>query len=457
MKHLIFKVAMISAVLISTSCKKDFLETKPNKALLVPEKLEDFQALLDNNQDMNQVGYLTVVSTDDLYSTDAGLNTMNVHIRNSYLWSSNIYEGLTVADWNIPFTQIFYSNIILDGLDKIKPTELTSSNANSIKGSALFFRALAYHNLSTQFCKSYDETTAESDLGLPIRTKSDVNIKVERSNLKDTYGQIVDDLISASHYLPITSSYKTRPTRAAAYALLARVYLLMGDYSSALKYSDECLKLNDKLIDYNTLTATASRPFPQALPNGNDEVLFYSQILNTTTLTTYTTTRIVPELYDIYDANDLRKVMFFNNRGNGVVTFKGNYSGSLILFGGIATDEVYLTRAECYARLDRTEMAIDDLNKLIKSRWSNKVTYPKITASNSDEALAKILLERRKELVYRNIRWFDLKRLNKELKYSKTLTRIVNGTTLTLPPNDKRYVFQIPNDEIQRSGIKQND
>ncbi len=457
MKDLIFKTAMALVILVNISCKKDFLEAKPNKALLVPETLTDFQALLDNNQDMNQVGYLTVISTDDLYSTDAGLNTMNVHIRNSYLWSSNIYEGLSVGDWNIPFLQIFYSNIVLDGLDKLNPNELATNNANSIRGTAFFYRAWAYHNLTGEFCKTYDKLTAESDLGLPIRTKPDINLKVQRSNLKDTYQQIINDLITASEYLPALSSYKTRPTKATAFALLARIYLIMGDYPLAVKYSDECLKLDSKLIDYNTLIATASRPFPQILPNSNDEVLFYSQILNTTSLTTYTTTRIIPELYDLYDGNDLRKAMFFNNRGGGVVTFKGNYSGSLVLFGGIATDEIYLTRAECYARLDNKEMALKDLNTLMKNRWSNKVNYPTISAVNSYEALTKILLERRKELVYRNIRWFDLKRLNRDPRFAITLTKVVRGEILTLSPNDKRYVFQIPDDEILRSGIKQNE
>lgn len=457
MKDIILKIAMALTVFFNVSCNKDFLEAKPDKALLVPETLEDFQALLDNNQDMNQVGYLTVIATDDLYSTDPGLNTMNVHIRNSYLWSTNIYEGLSVADWNVPYLQIFYTNIVLEGLEKLSTNDHVSSTANSIKGSALFYRGWAYHNLVVQFCKTYDPASSNNDLGLPIRTQSDVNIKMERSSLKETYQQIINDLITASELLPQTSSFKTRPTKASAFALLARVYLIMEDYTSAIKYSDECLKLNNKLIDYNTLLSTASRPFPQVLPNGNDEVLFYSQVMNTTSLTTYTTTRIDLDFYNSYDVNDLRKVMFFNNRGGGVVTFKGNYSGSQLLFGGIATDEVYLTKAESYARLDNKDMALIDLNILMKNRWSNTVVYPSITAMNSEEALFKILTERRKELVYRNIRWFDLKRLNRDQKFAKTLTKIARGETLTLSPNDKRYVFLIPDDEIQRSGLQQNE
>jgi len=70
--------------------------------------------------------------------------------------------------------------------------------------------------------------------------------------------------------------------------------------------------------------------------------------------------------------------------------------------------------------------------------------------------LNKILTERRKELLMRGLRWTDLRRLNKETAFATTLSRIVNGTTYTLPPNDPGYVFRIPLSVINFTGIEQN-
>jgi hypothetical protein len=66
------------------------------------------------------------------------------------------------------------------------------------------------------------------------------------------------------------------------------------------------------------------------------------------------------------------------------------------------------------------------------------------------------LLERRKELCFRGLRWQDLRRLNKEPEYAKTLTRKIDGITYTLPPNDPKYVFPIPPNVIALSGMQQN-
>jgi hypothetical protein len=120
---------------------------------------------------------------------------------------------------------------------------------------------------------------------------------------------------------------------------------------------------------------------------------------------------------------------------------------------------MYLTRAECYARTGDKDKAMDDLNKLLENRWYTG-TYTYQTAATSDEALTKVLEERRKELLMRGLRWSDLRRLNKDNTRKKDLVRslTINGvtTTYTLPPNDLRYVLLIPKNVIDNSSITQN-
>lgn len=81
-----------------------------------------------------------------------------------------------------------------------------------------------------------------------------------------------------------------------------------------------------------------------------------------------------------------------------------------------------------------------------------------LPSENAEEVLFAIITERRKELPFvGEIRWEDLKRLNKEERFQRTLKRVINGSTFTLPPNDKRYVLPIPLNEIQLSRIEQNE
>ncbi len=70
----------------------------------------------------------------------------------------------------------------------------------------------------------------------------------------------------------------------------------------------------------------------------------------------------------------------------------------------------------------------------------------------------KILEERRKELPFTGqLRWEDLRRLNKDQRFAKILVRTIAGNEYQLLPNSKRYVFPIPDIEIELSGIPQNE
>ena len=66
-----------------------------------------------------------------------------------------------------------------------------------------------------------------------------------------------------------------------------------------------------------------------------------------------------------------------------------------------------------------------------------------------------MLTERRKELLFRGVRWVDVKRLNKE-GYGISLQRTIDGQTYRLGPNSLRFALPIPEDVIAMSGMPQN-
>jgi hypothetical protein len=117
---------------------------------------------------------------------------------------------------------------------------------------------------------------------------------------------------------------------------------------------------------------------------------------------------------------------------------------------------MYLIRSECNARLGNVQTAINDLNSLLINRYKKGSYVPYTTALSGGQLLTVILNERIKELYYRGLRWTDLRRLNLDDRFKVTLNRSVNGNNYSLPPNDPRYAYPIPDQEIQLSGIQQN-
>jgi len=113
---------------------------------------------------------------------------------------------------------------------------------------------------------------------------------------------------------------------------------------------------------------------------------------------------------------------------------------------GLSVPEVMLMQAEAYARLGgdpNRQKAIALLNTLRVKRILPANYTPLIAPADDETALRLVLTERRRELALHPVRWFDLKRLNKDPRFAKTLTRMLDGKTYTLPPNSNNYVYPI--------------
>lgn len=434
----------------------DYLELKSNQSLVVPHTLQDLDALLNNSDVMNaNTPNLGEVSAGESYATTSAWQYFDSENKAIYLWQKDltILSPIHLECWSEPYRQILYSNIVLEGIEKIDPNNAEITTWKRIKGSALFYRAWALSQLMAVFCEAYDPAKADNQMGIPLRITSAVEQDLPRASLSTCYKQIISDLNTATLLLPVQASVKTQPDQAAALALLSRIYLFMKDYEQALKYADACLEKQNELIDYSELDTAAKYPFNQF----NPEVIFHSTIKRHLTLPhsgsfAYTSN----ELFQLYDEYDLRKLLFFDVDNEGLVSFKGSYDGSQDFFTGLAIDEVYLTKAECLAHSGQVAAAIDVLNELLKTRYPKQDFRP-FQASSLTETLEVILMNRRKQLVFRGIRWPDIKRLTVAGLFNDTLKRNFNGETYTLPPADKRYVLPIPQMVIERSGIKQND
>ena len=457
-RTLIFLVLVVS--LVAGSCRKAFLAQKPSTNLLVPNSLNVLQELLDNTQVMNISPALGEVSADNYFLFNSTWAQLDIKESNAYIWASDLYEGQgLVSDWDIPYQQVFYANTVLQGLAGIQPDSAGQAEWNMLKGWALFSRAFAFFNIAELFAKPYDTATAATDLGIPIRLGSDINEKTTRASLQASYAQILSDLNMAEGLLPaaIPVSNLNRPSKLAAQALFARIYLSVGDYVDAGKYADSVLEVYSYLLDYNTPGIGGPIPFQKNMP----EILYQSNFVqpgNGNILEGLICSGCIVDtnLIASYDSNDLRRSVFYAQEGKtDSFTLTGGYSGSIFPFTGMATDELYLIRAECRARAGQTANALNDLDSLLTHRWKTGTFMP-YPITSAAVALDTILVERRKELAFRGLRWSDLRRLNRE-GWNITLTRSINGHSYSLLPIDSNlYTLPIPPDVIQFSQIQQN-
>ncbi len=413
--------------------------------MVVPATLADFRAMLDDAQLLTTSSLGSQeITCDNIFAPDDIFIGVSPLEQSFYTWQDD--ANLTNFDWDAGYRKLFTINSIIDLSDKyIAVNEQESIQKNEIMGSALFFRAQTHWELLQIFAPVYEKNSAGSKMGVVLSLNNDVQVRSPRANLETSYQQVLADLKSAISTLPEQTQYKTRPVKAAGYGLLARIYLSMSEYELALKYADSALKTHSVLLDYNMLVKPSpnSNPFPRF----HEEVI-YESILNTYSLFTRGARGgyIDSTLYNSYSDNDLRKEMFYFPLGDGY-KLGGAYAGTGRMLTGIATDELYLIRAECRARLNNITGAMSDLNTLLSTRWKTG-TYVDFVANTEDEALAIILTERRKELIQRGLRWTDLRRLNLDPRFAVTIERVVQGTTHKLLPNDLRYTFLIPNEEI---------
>lgn len=454
MRKSIYMLMLLAAVffisLLVSGCKK-FLDKKSNQVLTVPSKVQDLQMLLDEWYAVNQRNpFSGVSSADEFYLKEPQWAALEQFDRDTYTWQpSNLFRLGANNDWGTCYALVNRVNTVLFYLDDI-PRNGIDLEWNNTKGHALFLRAKTFLDLASIFSLAYDSATAATDLGIVLRLDPDFNKVSVRASVQQTYDRILQDLKEAAQLLPATSLHPLKPGKAAAYGMLARTYLYMRRYNHAYLYADSALRISSSLMNYNTpipgyFDPAASFPFSAF----NPEVIFscnigypqpvYQGYVDST-------------LYNSYHHNDLRKTLFHTTAQ--VQNFKGNYEGRNNLFDGVATDELYLIRAECAARKGFRTEAMNDLNLLLQNRFKTG-TFTPFTTATDEEALAIILTERKKELVFRGLRFMDIKRLNKE-GANITLTRKLGNNTYILPPNDLRYALPLPKDVIALTGMPDN-
>jgi opacity protein-like surface antigen len=300
-------ISCLAISLYSVSCKK-YLDERVNNNITTPSTISDLQALLDNatKLNLNNTSAFGQVSDDDYFLLSSSLTSLSASIQNAYKHIP--FDYFFANDWSVCYQTIYTTNTCLEIINKIDRTPQNAIAWDNIKGSALFFRAFNFLNLSWNYAKAFDENSSQNDLGIVLRIGTDFNIPSARSTAKQSYEQVISDAKQAISYLPDNSAHVFRPSKPAAYALLARAYLSMRVYDSALKYSNLSLSLKSNLLDYkSSINANASAPFTQKY--NNPEIVFYTETyVNWIASPAFATSRALVDttLFATYESTDVR-------------------------------------------------------------------------------------------------------------------------------------------------------
>jgi len=112
---------------------------------------------------------------------------------------------------------------------------LDAEDAESVEGEAKFLRGWTYFELAKWFGLPYEAGQTNSQLAAPIilTPTTDISdaVPVARSTVEQCYTQAIDDLTDAKTLLSYPNDVFA--TTDAASAVLARVYLQMGDFDNA--------------------------------------------------------------------------------------------------------------------------------------------------------------------------------------------------------------------------------
>ena len=458
-------ILAICVVVMLTGCN-DFLDIKP-KGEKIPKTVTDYETLL-NYESVQKVSdtYPTYL-TDDVYLPDVaqgtatpGLNSVDQSILNLYLFKKDVFgEAQDDGFWFASYNRIYYYNTVIDNIMNAEgPSE---QQKHSIRAEALISRALEYLYLVNGYAKYYDVRTAESDPGVPLILDEDISKKnLVRASVKDVYAQIQSDLQTALPNLPMQAKGNAfRASKAAGYGVLAKMYLYMGNYTEALKAANAVLEMNNSLLDLKKYAVVKPQSsigrtnVPQDIDNPENIYIKFAPYVYGLSSKVFGS----DELISLFSEDDMRLQVYFTKNFRNIPTDKYVWAPYLRANLAVSSPEIYLIAAECEAREGSIERAIALINKLRDNRIKNNTD---IVATDRNDALQKVLEERRRELAMSGmVRYIDLKRLNQESQFAKTVTHVTGEGTFRLEPNSPLYVLPIPAKVMRfnKNSMKQNE
>lgn len=454
MKHI--KIILLSLMILSTTSCEDYTDITPKGALVIEtaDQFHEMVSLPNRGYPINNFQYLS----DDQWMREANVigKTPNIDILNFTFDESVDRVSLmkTSSFYNQAYSYINRWNTIISLVDNSKGDEGTKQLA---KAEAKIYRAYDHFLLVNTYAKVYDPQTAANDGGICIMDKFDLEAQPSKSTVAQVYEFIQKDIEEALPHIQAKPFDVYHPSLAFAYAFKAKVHLFKREIAEAQAAAEKSLSYNNQIFDLVAYNQQGG-PNAVAVPAANNiEVLSYMYMTGYNEMNFAQSNIISPELRTLFGNNDARFNLFFNStsttnldQGSNTAYWATQYTKFFYPTVGMKTTEVHLMLAECHARQNRFNDAVAILNKLRAKRILSG-TINLAVPSTRKVTMQLVINERRKELLLGFNRFFDLKRLNNEADYAKTVTRLfplvntaVPQKTYTLQPNSRLYIIPFP-------------
>ncbi|WP_304063692.1 RagB/SusD family nutrient uptake outer membrane protein [Pedobacter glucosidilyticus] len=413
-------------------------------------------------------------------SPQSGANAATNLMYNFSMQPDNVFLARLSRNLYVPIAS---ANSTLFYINNTPPADSEfSRQKDRLMGEAYFIRGLCFFYAARFWAHQYGHNTNTSGGGilLPLEPSIDGSVGVKRATIEETYDQIISDLQQAAALLPVAydanihgafPAYRFRANKAAALAVLARVYFQQAtpaSYQLAKETIDKVIGntpgtitgtpetgnrvyslQNDITLPFNSTGFTAP-------PANSEEIL---RLVNSTTATAgYTNASInitnesggnpqsrgaarwflnrptpnppsntavtTSPLFDDV-VNDRRFTQLtFNNAfagaiGNQRLTQKWGFQTQATLIGMqtfplIRAAELVITRAEINAVQGNTALALDDYN-LIRRRaitgYVNRTLLDPAIGGTQAGLIAEIVRERQRELLFEGFDFWSWKRM----------------------------------------------
>lgn len=447
----IYKVVLVAVVLVAGSCSTDDLEPsleqskRSENALL---SVGDMEGLIKGAYNrMSASGYY---GRDYLVTNEVRTPNVFANGTSGRFTTEAAFAQLpnSIYIWDNAYGVIAIANILI-GTD-ISTLEGDQDVAKHIQGQAYAIRALAHFDL----LKTYGQMYVGGDLGVPYvkefkggndfpeRESVDSNVQNIMSDLQSAYqlmseGSFDSDLIASKEFMSQYTAKALESRVAVQFGMweearaAAKVVIDSGEYSIVPGDSYVASFNDDGGVNSIFEIAQSTTDYP-----GSDRMDFIWRGA------TYGDIEVIPAVLDIYGDSDVRlDILDYEGEKLRNMGKYPNIGANIIV---IRYEEVILNYSEALFHLGQTEEALTWLNKIPEAR--NADLYSEVTQEN-------LLLERRKELIFEGLYYWDLLRLGMDIEKVSPLQNIDE----TVPYGDYRLAFPIPLNEIDaNSNITQN-
>lgn len=347
MKNIFYTMILACCTILTTSCD-DWLEVKPYDKISEGELLkseEGYQKMLNGIYiDLNSEALYGKTLTVEMIEVMGGAYTIgndnsvwgNYKDLSSYKYATEYWRGRLDQTWNKAYALILNCNKILETIDDNQHL-FTGGSYYVVKGEALALRAMLHFDMLRLFGPVYSKDsdkkaipyyTKQTNAPEPLLTAEEVAGHVA-ADLEDARTLLANDPVKTEGTLMSGAQDGTgnfmryralRLNYYAVEALLARVYLYMGDKKAAFKYASDVIKTADNgifpFVDKSLVTGSPADP----------DRIFSSEVIFALTNTSRGT------IYkNFYDPSRLPNYVFYMD----------NSLMSNIVYGGAATTGGY--------------------------------------------------------------------------------------------------------------------